>query len=196
MIVQSYVRHHKLRPDQLSGLITSVHRAIGQLGQPAQPEGVRTPAVSVRRSVHHDYVICLDCGYRGKTLRRHISTRHGLNKAEYLTRWGLRQDHPLTAPAYSERRSTMAKALGLGRKSTAQATPEVSLPAAPTPVDAGQESEATPSRRRRARSASKSVLPDVASEAVTAPTPTRKRRSRSRITSPKPEQVSSPTAET
>jgi predicted transcriptional regulator len=67
--------HQRLGPDQLSDLITSVHRTIGQLGQPSQPEEVRTPAVSVHRSVHRDYVVCLDCGYRDKTLPRHISTR-------------------------------------------------------------------------------------------------------------------------
>jgi MucR family transcriptional regulator, transcriptional regulator of exopolysaccharide biosynthesis len=78
-IVVSYVRYQRLGPDQHSDLITSVHRTIGQLGQPRQPVEVRTPAVSVRRSVDRDYVVCLDCGYRGKTLRRHISTRHGLS---------------------------------------------------------------------------------------------------------------------
>jgi predicted transcriptional regulator len=98
-IVGSYVRHHRLGPDQLPDLITSVHRALNELGQPNPPEEVLTPAVSVRQSVRHDFVICLDCGYRGKTLRRHISTRHGLNRDEYLKRWGLQHDHPLTAPA-------------------------------------------------------------------------------------------------
>jgi predicted transcriptional regulator len=223
MIVQSYVRHHKLGTDQLSDLITSVHHTLVQLRQPVHPEEVRIPAVSVRRSVHHDYVICLDCGYRGKTLRRHISTRHGLNRAEYLTRWGLRQDHPLTAPAYSERRSTMAKALGLGRKPTAQATPPVSPAVSPPSVVADQGSEAmptrsrrsrpasksvaadvvseavgeaTPARRRRSRSASKSLTADVANEAITTPPPARKRRSRVRVASPASEQVASPTAET
>jgi len=63
-IVASYVRHHRLVPDQLADLITSVHRAIGQLRQPHEPEEVLTPAVSVRWSVHRDYVICLDCGYQ------------------------------------------------------------------------------------------------------------------------------------
>ena len=82
-IVVSYVQHHRLVPDQLADLITSVHRAIGQLGQPPEPEQVLAPAVSVRRSVHRDSVICLDCGCRGKTLRRHISTRHGLSPDEY-----------------------------------------------------------------------------------------------------------------
>ena len=75
-IVGSYVRHHTVGADQVSDLIATVHRALGQLGQPNQPEEVRTPAVSVRRSVSQDYVVCMDCGYRGKTLRRHISTRH------------------------------------------------------------------------------------------------------------------------
>ena len=78
IIVRGYVRHHRLGPDQLPDLIASVHRTLGQLGQQVQPAEVLTPAVPVRRSVHRDYVICLDCGYRGKTLRRHISSRHGL----------------------------------------------------------------------------------------------------------------------
>ena len=173
-IVGSYVRHHTVGADQVSDLIVTVHRALGQLGQPNQPEEVPTPAVSVRKSVHQDYVVCLDCGYRGKTLRRHISTRHGLNRDEYRKRWGLRSDHPLTAPAYSERRSTLAKGRGLGRKSTAQASLEVSPPAAPTPVDVDLGSEAKPARRR-SRAASKSA--DLASKAVAAPTPTRRTRS-------------------
>jgi len=167
-IVVSYVRHHTLGPDQLSDLITSVHRAIGQLGQPPEPDEVLTPAVSVRRSVHRDYVICLECGYRGKTLRRHISTRHGLNRDEYLRRWGLRSDHPLTAPAYSERRSTLAKSLGLGRKSIALAA------TAPAPA----LTDAKARRTRKSRPASKSV--GAATETAERPTPARKRQSRAR----------------
>jgi predicted transcriptional regulator len=190
IIVSSYVRHHSVRPEQLPDLITAVHHALGQLGQPVRADEVLTPAVSVRRSVQHDYVVCMDCGYRGKTLRRHISTRHGLDRDEYLKRWGLRNDHPLTAPAYSERRSTLAKAVGLGRKSTAKAMTEVSPPAAPTPV-VGQGSEAKPARRR-SRAASGSA--DVANEVV-AETPARKRRPRSRATSPQPEPVFAPTVE-
>src|SRR5262244_3581797 len=122
MIVSSYVRHHTLRPEQLSDLITTVYHALRHLGQPIQTEEVLTPAVSVRRSVHHDYVVCLDCGYRGKTLRRHISTQHALDRNEYLKRWGLRSGHPLTAPAYSERRSTLAKALGRATRGQARGT--------------------------------------------------------------------------
>ena len=115
-IVSSYVGNHTLAPDQLSALISSVQQAISQLGKPIQPEPARTPAVPVRRSVQRDRVVCLECGFMGKTLRRHLSMRHGLQVSEYLRRWDLSSDHPLTAPAYSEQRSMMAKQLGLGRK--------------------------------------------------------------------------------
>jgi predicted transcriptional regulator len=115
-IVGSYLRHHTVGASQLPDLITSVHRSLTEARQPSPPEELLTPAVSVRQSVRHDYVVCLECGYRGKTLRRHITTRHGLSRDEYLRRWRLQADHLLTAPAYSERRSTLAKQLGLGRK--------------------------------------------------------------------------------
>ena len=150
---------------------SSVHRAIGQVGQPPEPEEVLTPAVSVRRSVHRDYVVCLDCGYRGKTLTRHIATRHGLSGDEYRQRWGLRSNHPLTAPAYSEHRSTMAKALGFGRKSTTEVDP------APTPA-------ANPKARRTPRSRPASKSEGVATETAARPTPAGKRRSRARVASP------------
>jgi predicted transcriptional regulator len=179
MIVSSYVRHHTLRPEQLSDLITAVHHALSHLGQPIQTEEVLTPAVSVRRSVHQDYVVCLDCGYRGKMLRRHLTTRHALNSDEYLKRWGLRSDHPLTAPAYSERRSTLAKALGLGRKPKAAVLPAVTPRPAPTPVDVVKDSQVTPARGRRSRSAAKSV--DGRNEVVAEPKPARKRASRSQV---------------
>jgi predicted transcriptional regulator len=178
-IVESYVRHHKLGSDQLADLITSVHRAIGQVGQPPEPEEVLTPAVSVRRSVHRDHVICLDCGYRGKTLRRHISTRHGLSPDEYRQRWGLRSNHLLTAPAYSEHRSSMAKELGLGRKPLAKVAPPPT-PSASTPADRAENPKGR--RTRRPRPASKSE--GVAIETAARPTPARKRQSRARIASP------------
>src|SRR5215469_9902726 len=114
-IVSSYVRHHTVAANQVAELINSVHGALGQLGQPVQTQEVLIPAVSVRRSVHHDHVVCLDGGYRGKTLRRHITTRHGLGRDDYRKRWGLKSDHPLTAPGYSEQRSMLAKERGLGR---------------------------------------------------------------------------------
>jgi predicted transcriptional regulator len=115
-IIASYVGNHTLAPDQLSDLIISVQQALRELGRPAPNPVPRTPAVPVRRSVQRDHVICLECGFKGKTLRRHLGTRHGLQTGDYLRRWELSTDHPLTAPAYSEQRSVMAKELGLGRK--------------------------------------------------------------------------------
>src|SRR6266852_3672953 len=66
-IIASYVGNHTLAPDQLSALIISVQQAIRQLGKPVEPEAVRTPAVPVRRSVQRNYVVCLECGFKGKT---------------------------------------------------------------------------------------------------------------------------------
>lgn len=175
-IVSSYVRHHTVGADQVSDLITSLHRALGQLGQPVEPQEVLTPAVSVRRSVRHDYVVCLDCGYRAKTLRCHIATRHGLSRDDYLKRWGLKSHHPLTAPGYSEQRSIMAKERGLGRKAAAEVAPAATSPARVS-ADADPKSAAKPTRRRSTRSASKSA--DAAEGA--APPSARKRRLRSRV---------------
>src|SRR5580698_8033584 len=114
-IIASYVSHHNLAPEQIPELIVSVHHTIVGLGQPAETPVALVPAVPLRRSVQRDAVICLDCGWKGKMLRRHLTTRHGLSAEEYLKRWGLPGDHPLTAPNYSEQRSSLAKELGLGR---------------------------------------------------------------------------------
>jgi predicted transcriptional regulator len=168
-----------------------VHRSLRELGRQAPVEEVLTPAVSVRQSVRHDYVVCLECGYRGKTLRRHISTRHGLSRADYLRRWGLQPDHPLTAPAYSERRSSLAKQLGLGRK------PKTEAALAPRPAETaaehvGGEVEAAPEPTRTTRSRSKS---DVVNEAASEPTKARRGRPRSRVAPPQSEPVPTPTAD-
>lgn len=114
-IIASYVSHHNLAPEQIPELIASVHRTITGLGQPIETNTLPTPAVPLRRSVQRDVVVCLDCGWKGKMLRRHLTTRHGLSGEDYLKRWGLPGDHPLTAPNYSVQRSNLAKELGLGR---------------------------------------------------------------------------------
>src|SRR5215472_11746889 len=115
-IVTSYLGHNRLAANELSALVVTVHRTISQLGQPPVQEQPHTPAVSIRLSVQKDYVVCLDCGFRGFFFQAEDGIRDGLSRDEYLRRWGLRIDHPLTAPSYSERRSAIARALGLGRK--------------------------------------------------------------------------------
>jgi len=144
-IVAAYLRRNPMPADQLGTVILTVHQALNGLGKAApKAEGPRTPAVSIRRSVHRDYVVCMDCGWRGQMLRRHVATAHGLSVEEYRARWNLLADHAMTAPGYSERRSTMAKRIGLGR---ARASVEAPEPAAP------ETSAAAPRQRGRPRSA-------------------------------------------
>ncbi len=142
-IIASYVSHHNLAPEQIPELIASVHRTIDNLGRPVALPGSLSPAVPIRRSVQRDAVICLECGWKGKMLRRHLSTRHGLTADQYLKRWSLPSDHPLTAPAYSAQRSTLAKELGLGRGG--RQTPREAPPAAPRGRRGRPRSAARPS---------------------------------------------------
>ena len=186
-IVSEYVSHHKLAASEIPNLITTVHQAIGHLGQAAQEEETRTPAVSIRRSVQRDYVICLDCGFRAVTLRRHIKVQHGLTPDEYQQRWGLKQYHPLTAPAYSERRSTVAKALGLGRKPSIEIAPAQVVAQSAMPKAAESETEPMPKRRARTRS---TKADSNETKAGASGTPTKKARSRSRAgVASKPDQA-------
>jgi predicted transcriptional regulator len=122
-IVRIYVAKNSVAADQLGGLITTVHRTLSGLGTNAPPAEALTPAVPIRRSVQQDHVVCLECGFRSQTLRRHLRVRHSLDVAAYRARWQLSPDHPVTAPAYSERRSAMAKQFGLGRQSAASEAP-------------------------------------------------------------------------
>ena len=117
-IVTAYLRHNPLEAGQLGTLISTVHQALERLGEPAEAAIERTPAVPVNRSVHRDYVVCLECGQRGRTLRRHLAT-HDLTVEEYRARWNLSRLHPMVAPEYKERRSQLAKQLGLGRRRAA-----------------------------------------------------------------------------
>jgi predicted transcriptional regulator len=136
-IVSSYVRHHKIGADQLAGLIVEVHRALAGLGRAPPMKAPPKPAVPIGRSVERDYVICLECGYRARTLRRHLHSAHGLDVTDYRRRWNLPAEYPLIAPSYSERRSTLAKEIGLGRKPSDLATP-------PTSARRGRKPRTTP----------------------------------------------------
>jgi predicted transcriptional regulator len=97
-IVVAYLRHHKLLGDQLGTLISDVHQTLGMLGKVPEPEAARTPAISIRRSVQPNAVVCLDCGWKGHMLRRHLTTRHGLSPEQYRACWNLRSEHLLIAP--------------------------------------------------------------------------------------------------
>jgi predicted transcriptional regulator len=146
-IVTAYIARNQVAADQLPSLISTVHQALVQLGNPAaEPADEQTPAVSARRSVHRDYVVCMDCGWKGQMLKRHLTTTHGLSVAEYRARWNLTADHAMTAPAYSERRSGLAKKIGLGRGGRGASAETMAVPETET-ATASQ-----PKRRGRPRS--------------------------------------------
>jgi len=151
-IVAAYVRQNQIGSDQLAILISTVHEVIANLGKPApETEVERTPAVPIRRSVHRDYVVRLECGWRGHMLRRDVATGHGLSVDTYRVHWSLSCDHPMTAPGYSERRSGLAKQIGLGRGR--RASREEPEPVAPENPPIPQRSR----RRGRPRSATTST---------------------------------------
>src|SRR5713226_1006672 len=95
-IVADYLRHNPVAAEQLPSLISTVHQALIGLGRsPELVEAQPTPAVPIRRSVHRDYVVCLECGWKGKMVRRHLMSIHNLNPAQYRARWKLPRDHAL-----------------------------------------------------------------------------------------------------
>jgi predicted transcriptional regulator len=116
-IVAAYVSNNQIATADLAGLITAVAAQLGKAG--AEPEQATEekpePAVSVRRSIRPDHLICLVCGQQRKTLRRHLAVRHDLSPAEYRERFGLKPDYPMMAPNYTQQRREVALATGLGR---------------------------------------------------------------------------------
>lgn len=123
-IVAAYVSNNPVPADNLSELISTVHRAVNQLSDRLTPEAEKpAPAVNPKRSVFPDFIICLEDGKRFKSLKRHLMTHHGLTPEEYRAKWGLPADYPFVAPNYAATRSELAKKMGLGRKPAANVTP-------------------------------------------------------------------------
>ena len=143
-IVSAYVAHNSVATDALPALTQSVYNALTKAGTVAPEPEKPLPAVPVKRSVSHDHIICLEDGKKQKMLKRHLQTAHGLTPEQYREKWGLPHDYPLVAPSYAEKRSTLAKAFGLGRKPAL--APEQ---AKPVPVEV--KTPATPGRRGRPR---------------------------------------------
>ncbi|MBR0641284.1 MucR family transcriptional regulator [Plastoroseomonas hellenica] len=117
-IVAAHVANNSVTQADLPALIQNVHRTLAGLGEPpaTPPEEKRQPAVSIKRSITPDYLVCLDDGKKLKTLKRHLMVSFGLTPELYRERWGLPKDYPMVAPNYSARRSAMAKQIGLGSK--------------------------------------------------------------------------------
>ncbi|MEC4591654.1 MucR family transcriptional regulator [Nitrospirillum amazonense] len=124
-ISAAYLARNPVATADLPSLIRTTHSALVALTQP-EPEPVAvpeklSPAVSIRKSVTPDYIVCLEDGKKLKMLKRYLRTTYGLSPDEYRAKWGLPADYPMTAPNYAEQRSGLAKASGLGRRPAAQA---------------------------------------------------------------------------
>ena len=116
-IVSAYVSNNSVSAGEIANLINQVHAALVRVsgGQSdAQPEPLK-PAISVKKSITPDYLICLEDGKKFKSLKRYLRTRYHLTADEYRAKWGLPRDYPMVAPQSTEWRSQFAKKIGLGK---------------------------------------------------------------------------------
>lgn len=116
-ITAAYLSRQAVTLEALPGVITAIALAVQGLYVPPAPvvEPQPEPAVPIKRSVTADAIICLDCGTKHTSIRRHLRTAHDLSPDAYRERWGLPPDYPMVTAAYSQRRSDLAKQHGLGR---------------------------------------------------------------------------------
>ncbi len=116
-IVSAYVGNNNVQVTEVPGLISSIHAALSQISTgvvEVEPE-VKEPAVSVRKSITPDFLICLEDGRKFKSLKRHLRTKYNISPEEYRAKWGLAKDYPMVAPNYAKARSDLAKQMGLGQ---------------------------------------------------------------------------------
>jgi predicted transcriptional regulator len=126
-IVASHLKKNPVPAHDLPALIRQVHAALATAGAPVVAEPEQPPVqVAPKRSIFTDYIICLEDGRKLKTLKRHLRATYNMSPDEYREKWGLPADYPMVAPSYAARRSSLAKSLGLGRKSAQADTPESS----------------------------------------------------------------------
>ena len=116
-IVAAYVSRNAVSADAVPDIIRTVHQTLESItrGGVAPSDERPKPAVSVGKSVQHDYIVCLEDGKKLKMLKRYLRSRYNMSPDEYRRRWGLPPDYPMVAPAYAARRSAFAKQIGLGR---------------------------------------------------------------------------------
>ncbi|MGQ3081329.1 MULTISPECIES: MucR family transcriptional regulator [Alphaproteobacteria] len=116
-IVAAHVSNNSVAISDIPLVIRSVHEALTGLSANAEPEPEpQQPAVSVRASVKPDYIVCLEDGKKLTMMRRYLMTNFGMTPDEYRAKWNLPKDYPMVAPNYAEKRSELAKQIGLGTK--------------------------------------------------------------------------------
>jgi predicted transcriptional regulator len=126
-IVTAWLAANSITSGALPGLIRDIHRTLTSLEpdrvreEPKEfrsakaPSGPRT-AVSIRKSIFADHLVCLEDGKHVLMLKRHLRTEHGLTPEQYRAKWSLPSNYPMVAPDYAKVRSGLAKAAGLGRR--------------------------------------------------------------------------------
>ena len=117
-IVSAYLSNNPTPASEISNLISQVHSALmrvssGRSEAPAEPA---KPAVSLKKSINPDYLVCLEDGKRFKSLKRHLRTQYNMTPEQYRDKWGLPADYPMVAPNYAVARSQLAKKMGLGQQ--------------------------------------------------------------------------------
>jgi predicted transcriptional regulator len=117
-IVSAYVSNNPVSAGDLPSLINHVHSALLNVseGRSAVASEPAKPAVSVKKSITDEYLVCLEDGRRFKSLKRHLRTRYDMSPDQYREKWGLPSDYPMVAPNYAEARSRLAKQMGLGQQ--------------------------------------------------------------------------------
>lgn len=117
-IVSAYVSHNSVTAPDLPDLIKSTFKALSDLIKTAdgQVELELKPAVSIKRSIQPDYIVCLEDGKKLKMLKRYLRTQYNMTPDDYRRKWSLPADYPMVAPNYSKQRSKFAKNIGLGQK--------------------------------------------------------------------------------
>jgi predicted transcriptional regulator len=167
-IVAAHVAGNQVHADEVPALINDVYGALATAGTPqAQEAQPKEPAVPIKRSIQHDYLVCLEDGAKLKVLTRYLR-RFSLTPDTYRAKWGLPRDYPVIAPAYAALRSALAKQLGLG---TALRTAEPSAPKAPhVPAEVLKPTAPSPERKHTAASVFANFPGDkVPDEGATAP---------------------------
>ena len=117
-IVSAYVSNNSVGREDISAIIADIHDALSRASQRnsnSEREELK-PAVPLKKSVHDNYLICLEDGKKFKSLKRHLRTHYNLSPEEYREKWGLPHDYPMVAPTYSAQRSQLAKQTGLGTR--------------------------------------------------------------------------------
>jgi predicted transcriptional regulator len=128
-ILAAYLANNTVSPADLSAVLETVKHAFGVSGGSTPTSDVDEPkklepAVSVKKSVTPNALLCLHCGKPFKSLKRHLQSQHDQSPNEYRAAFGLKADYPTVAPNYSAQRSTLALSAGLGRKTEEAVAPK------------------------------------------------------------------------